>query len=233
MEDHQALEVASPLPTRPYFRDVGGCRSGRTRTPTGDLGWSVTLFSEADARVVQAETVRNLHQEVWGPGDWEEGTEHCLTRLDRLQGSVVLDLGCGVGRLAVPIADEHPNWRIIAVDTDPEMIATAPRRINIDYRAVVDGCLGLADESVDSAYSVIVFQHLPDEGVRRYLNEVRRVLRPRGWFQFQFAVGEEQADYHYQRSRGEIAVWLAQAGFQRVGTSGDVRFPTWCWVEAR
>lgn len=181
--------------------------------------------------------MRDLRYEVWSEDDWEEGISHCLGRLadlgGGLNGPVLLDLGCGIGRLADPIADTCPDWHLIAVDTDPEMIEAAPRRANIIYQVCEDGMLDLPDDLVDTAYSVLVFQHLPDSAVRRYLSEVRRVLKEDGWFLFQFVVGDEQADYHYQRSRDQVAVWCAKAGFKTVGTSGDARFPTWCWVEAR
>jgi SAM-dependent methyltransferase len=100
----------------------------------------------------------------------------------------VLEIGCGIGRLLVPLAKRVTVAH--GVDISPVMIekskeyaADAP---NVKT-ALTDGSLAhLATESLDFVFSFIVFQHIPDRApIRRYVEETARVLKPGGVFRFQ------------------------------------------------
>ena len=100
----------------------------------------------------------------------------------------VLEIGCGVGRLLVPLA--HRVAVAHGVDISPVMIgkskeyaADAP---NV-RTALTDGTFShLPDASLDFVFSFIVFQHIPERApIRRYVEEAARVLRPGGVFRFQ------------------------------------------------
>ncbi len=99
-----------------------------------------------------------------------------------------LEIGCGIGRLLVPLAPRVS--RAYGVDISPAMIekskgfiADAP---NVTTW-VTDGSLApIPDASLDFVFSYIVFQHIPDRApVRRYVEEAARVLKPGGLFRFQ------------------------------------------------
>ncbi len=96
----------------------------------------------------------------------------------------VLEIGCGIGRLARCFVDEFAQYT--GVDVSPEMIAKAqafhlPRAA---FRAVSgSGLDGIADASVDFIFSFAVFQHVPDHAaILNYFREAARVLRPGGLF---------------------------------------------------
>jgi SAM-dependent methyltransferase/drug/metabolite transporter (DMT)-like permease len=100
----------------------------------------------------------------------------------------ILEIGCGVGRLLVPLAERVAVAH--GVDISPVMIekskeyaADAP---NVKT-ALTDGSLAhFANESLDFVFSFIVFQHIPDRTpIRRYVEEAARVLKPGGVFRFQ------------------------------------------------
>lgn len=100
----------------------------------------------------------------------------------------ILEIGCGVGRLLVPLASRVAVAH--GVDISPVMIgkskeyaAGAP---NVKT-ALTDGAFShLADSSLDFVFSFIVFQHIPDRApIRRYVEEAARVLKPGGVFRFQ------------------------------------------------
>ncbi len=102
---------------------------------------------------------------------------------------VVVDLGCGVGRLTRVLAGRARS--VHAIDVSSEMLARA-RELNGHLANVVwiqgDGLSldGIGDGSVDAVFSHVVFQHIPDPTVTLgYVIEMGRVLRPGGWAAFQ------------------------------------------------
>lgn len=106
-----------------------------------------------------------------------------------LHTKVILELGCGIGRVTRYIADVFD--KVIAVDVSKNMVDKAKNRVsgNIDW-IVCDGkTLDVADNSVDIFYSYIVLQHCPQEFVRSYFKEAQRVLKSGGLFVFQLHTG--------------------------------------------
>ena len=130
----------------------------------------------------------------------ESAAKDAQALLDGLRGRVdesghVLDLGCGIGRMTAPIAQSFA--RVVGVDVSSEMIDQAKLRHsdvdNLEF-AVNDGT-GLGDfenASFDLVFSYSVLPHLPPEVVRSYFHEVNRILKPGGWFRYQFWVGPER-----------------------------------------
>ena len=112
--------------------------------------------------------------------------KHCTDR------SYVLDLGCGLGRLAIPIAQRHP-WRVSGIDVSPRMIELA-KTMHDGWRVewmVGDGrTLRVYQDSLfDAVYSMIAFQHVSREAQVGYIHEAARVLLPGGVFRFQTLEG--------------------------------------------
>ena len=99
-----------------------------------------------------------------------------------------LEIGCGIGRLLVPLAPRVT--RAYGVDISPAMIEKSKSFIADTPNVttwVTDGSLApMPDASLDFVFSYIVFQHIPDRApVRRYVEEAARVLKPGGLFRFQ------------------------------------------------
>lgn len=104
---------------------------------------------------------------------------------------VVLEIGCGIGRLTRGLAARAGE--VIALDVSPEMLARA-RDLNPgldDVRWLLgDGVslAGVGDASVDASVSVVVFQHIPDPEITLgYVRELGRVLRSGGWAALQIS----------------------------------------------
>ena len=100
-----------------------------------------------------------------------------------------IEIGCGPGRLMVPMSETF--GRIVGVDVSGEMVRLARENLAGLSNAEVRKCngsdlAGLEDESFDYCYSYAVFQHIPSaDVVWNYLREARRVLKPGGLMKVQ------------------------------------------------
>jgi SAM-dependent methyltransferase len=127
----------------------------------------------------------------WAGG--EEALNALLGALavELMPGQVVLDIGCGIGRLTRPLAREAE--RVIALDVSREMLERA-RDLNPDLDNVEwvhgDGVSlrPIPDASVDVCISHVVFRHIPDPGITLgYIREMGRVLKPGGFSAFELS----------------------------------------------
>ncbi len=99
----------------------------------------------------------------------------------RTEPKVLLDVGCGTGRLLRAARVRWPNAEFTGVDPSLGMIEMA-RRLTTGA-TFLNGFaenLPLADSSVDVVLSTISFHHWQDHGAG--VREVARVLRPGGYF---------------------------------------------------
>ncbi len=104
---------------------------------------------------------------------------------------IVVEIGCGVGRLTRAIAAR--SARVLALDVSAEMITRAQAHNsgvhNVQW-IVGDGhsLHPLSDACCDACLSHVVFQHIPDPDVTLgYVREMGRVLKPEGWAAFQLS----------------------------------------------
>ena len=111
-----------------------------------------------------------------------------LERLElvQLQPRVVLDLGAGTGHGARTLKSRYRRARVLALDSAPGMLRAAARqsrwRQRFD-RVCADALrLPLAAASIDLVFSNLMLQWC--EPLDVVLGEVRRVLRPGGFFGF-------------------------------------------------
>ncbi len=142
------------------------------------------------------------------------GARTTVDRLELQPGMQVLDIGCGPGRLTVPIARAlGPQGGVTAIDIQPQMLDRAQQRAeaagltNIDFRQVGAGEGRLEHDQYDRALLVTVLGEIPDREAA--LKEIYGALKPGGFL----SVTEVMLDPHYQ-SRG-IVLRLANAvGFR-------------------
>lgn len=114
--------------------------------------------------------------------------DFALDGIDLDPAASALEIGCGVGRLLLPLASRVAV--VQGVDISSVMIEKSKgytaNAANI-RTSVTDGTLGhVPDCSLDFVFSYIVFQHIPDRvPIRTYTEEAARVLKPGGVFRFQ------------------------------------------------
>ncbi len=104
-------------------------------------------------------------------------------------GAIVLDLGCGPGRVEKFLAPHCGT--LYAADISQEMLSLAAERLkgadNVRLQKLDGFSLRpLADDMFDFAWSVLVLQHMEKEDAFTYLRELNRVLRPGGRVFLQF-----------------------------------------------
>jgi len=144
-----------------------------------------------------------------GPGDFQgsgAGLMNDLIRFAALKpGDQVLDIGCGVGRVALPLTQFlDPAGGYVGFDISRRAVAGCRKRFarvrpdfsfvwldvrNGDYNAA--GAIAETaarfpcDEgAIDLAFAASVFSHVRMETIGRYLAEAARVLKPGGRFFF-------------------------------------------------
>jgi len=96
---------------------------------------------------------------------------------------VVLEIGCGIGRVGKLVAPLCRKW--IGCDVAANMVALASERLRglpgIEFKEISGYDLkGVADASVDVVYCTVVFMHLESWDRYNYILEAFRVLRPGG-----------------------------------------------------
>src|SRR3954453_9609069 len=123
------------------------------------------------------------------------GGEEAVSRMLEMLGveleptDVVVDIGCGIGRLTRALAARAGE--VLALDVSSEMLARAGQlNAHLDNVRWLHGdgttLAPIADSSVDACFSHVVFNHIPDPAITLgYVREMSRVLRPGGWSAFQ------------------------------------------------
>lgn len=102
-----------------------------------------------------------------------------------LQGEAVLDLGCGMGAMLVPLAKRYE--RVVGIDLSLRVLAFAAARIrarglrNVRLVKGVRGAIPLSPSTFDAVVALNVLEHLVDD-IDETLREIRRILRPGGVF---------------------------------------------------
>jgi ubiquinone/menaquinone biosynthesis C-methylase UbiE len=126
----------------------------------------------------------------------------------------VLDIGCGTGRMAIPLLDYLDNaGRYIGFDVSPDAIRWCRDHLavrntrfafvhadirNLEYNphgaiAASDFTFPCGNQSIGFAFATSVFTHLRPDDVQQYLSEISRVLKPAGTALLTFFIIDEMA----------------------------------------
>ncbi|PYK09892.1 MAG: class I SAM-dependent methyltransferase [Verrucomicrobia bacterium] len=150
---------------------------------------------------------------------------------------VVLEIGCGVGRVGRVVAPLCRKW--IGCDVASNMLSLTAERLqdlpNVELKEISGYDLtGVADASVDVVYCTVVFMHLESWDRYNYILEAFRVLRPNGrtyvdninlcaeggWkvFEVHRAMSSTNRPPHMTQNSTpqEIETYLRRAGFSKV-----------------
>ena len=111
-----------------------------------------------------------------------------VRELKRLNpNGVLVDVGCGPGYLITRISREIPNLRIVGVDISDEMIQKASANLfslglgdRVEFRKGDIKKMPFKDEAIDFIVSTFSLHHWSNP--RQSLNEIWRILKPKGQF---------------------------------------------------
>jgi ubiquinone/menaquinone biosynthesis C-methylase UbiE len=156
---------------------------------------------------------------------------HFIRKGGLLPGNRVLDIGCGIGRMAVPLTQylDFAKGRYCGIDPVAGGIQWCQQKIastytNFEFRhldiahklynpkGAINGLeltLPYEDRQFDFIIMTSVVTHLPDEEVSAYLREVERVLAPGGRLFMTAFVVDSSAQENPLNKRD------ARLGFQR------------------
>ncbi|HXC45559.1 MAG TPA: methyltransferase domain-containing protein [Solirubrobacteraceae bacterium] len=102
-----------------------------------------------------------------------------LSRLELEGDEVVLDAGCGSGRITQALIERLPRGRAIAVDQSPSMVEAARRRLGETADVRILDLLELdPDERLDAIVSTATFHWIADH--ERLFGRLHAALRPGG-----------------------------------------------------
>lgn len=101
---------------------------------------------------------------------------------------IALEIGCGPGRVSEFLARDFHG--LLALDLSKEMLKIGRERVpakNVLWLCGDGSSLApLADNSLDFAFSLGVFQQIPDPAtIADYVKDAARILKPGGWLIFQ------------------------------------------------
>lgn len=149
------------------------------------------------------------------------------------EDAYVVDVGCGSGRLAIPLS-QYLKGKYLGIDILPDLVNNARQSVGrADWRFEVTEGLSIPkeDSTVDMVCFFSVFTHLLHEQTYVYLQEAKRVLKPEGkivfsffdftipahWRVFQFNIKDIGVNSHPLNmfiSKDAIQIWVEHLGLQ-------------------
>lgn len=210
---------------------------------------------------------RGSYQEVWdgaasdkisamasvcGTNDMEDfllsGSSTAQTLLEALEirkTDTVLEIGCGVGRIGLFLAERCQKW--IGTDISEKMLGYAEENLqgipNVELVKLIQPDLGqFSPQSVDKLYCSTVFMHLDEWDRYRYICEAWRVLRPGGrcyvdninlggeigWSVFEdisrIDPAQRSAAVSKASTAEELVIYLERAGFTEIKVRSEALY---------
>jgi ubiquinone/menaquinone biosynthesis C-methylase UbiE len=180
------------------------------------------------------------------------GLERIVALLSPRADDVLLEIGCGYGRLMWHLLPFVRGGRIIGVELAEEPFAEARQLLKDrgEFDLIRNDGLTLRaipDQSITGAYAFTVLQHMTRAGARGYIREAARVLVPGGRVCLQFLcdgtterdILDEQREQSISYSAAQVCDTIERAGLrvERLDREClDATYPgsglSWLWVLA-
>jgi ubiquinone/menaquinone biosynthesis C-methylase UbiE len=141
------------------------------------------------------------------------GSAELIRRAQISPGMIVLDAGCGPGRVSLPLAKfVAPGGNVVAVDVQAEMLEVLRERMgqaDVDNLEIIQAGLGegrLPTSAFDRALMVTVLGEIPNQA--EALREIHQALKGGGIL----SITEVLPDPHFQR-RDKVRRLGEECGF--------------------
>lgn len=182
---------------------------------------------------------RTSDGEVWAvdPLAWEHTTAECVAKVLATIGhdteGTVLEIGSGVGRLTLPIAERLSAATVVGWDVSSKMTDEAERRRasakTPNARFVCGDGRNLPDGPLAAAYSLVCFQHVPVDVQRSWITQLGERLAPGARFGLQMVVGRDASPMNHHVSVPDVLDACRAAGLDATAEVGWM-FPGWVWL---
>lgn len=161
-----------------------------------------------------------------GPGDFKKIGEELVENFKELGGLQphhrLLDIGCGIGRIAIPLTKylgekgSYEGFDVVKMGIDWCQSKITPKYPNFKFKHIPlrndlynleteEGADSMQFPYGDSEFDFIVltsvFTHMQQKEVENYLKEISRVLKPNGTCFATFFVIDEKSEQHLQTTK--------------------------------
>lgn len=147
----------------------------------------------------------------------------------------IVEVGCGAGRMTqffMEITDF-----VYATDVSMEMLYRLRERLDFPSNVALirsDGLGCIPDEEADIIFSLLVFQHNPEDVVEQFFKDGARVLKPGGHYVFQLTVkdvhevmrSESGATDMVRWTKAELEELAIRYGYEMLNSLDD-QFKVW------
>lgn len=162
--------------------------------------------------------------------------------VSRIEGEMVLDLGCGTGKVGHLCLDNgFHSIHYIGIDLSGKMLGVARKDFAEEIArgeatfSQMNICeLAFRNQSIPAFSAITSFMHFPRQKLLRALREVNRVLKPRGvgWISIPSGTFEGMWEPEHKKGRVFCACWepedlemvLNEAGFEIVFDMASVDY---------
>ncbi|PSF36172.1 SAM-dependent methyltransferase [Aphanothece hegewaldii CCALA 016] len=154
----------------------------------GDLDWLAALEAESASYTVHSTIWKDTDGiSVNGDPKLRQAYHNVLKSQLSLNPQTILDLGCSVGMSTFALKENYPKAKITGLDLSPLHLSVAQYRTrerNTDLNWIHANATSIpkADQSFDLVSSFLMFHEIPQITAKETLQEVRRILRPNGYF---------------------------------------------------
>lgn len=172
--------------------------------------------------------VRDNYQEIAGQFDVTR-KKHIWPELEKIasqikDGSSVLDVGCGNGRLLEVLENKKINY--LGVDNSEELIALAKKNYpNYDFKVIDILDLEPIERKFDFIISVAVLHHIPSQELRQQaLQQLKKIAKEQIIFSVWKMWGNQKYQKYLFKNIWQKITYQSQLDF------GDILFP---WKNSR
>ncbi len=185
----------------------------------------------------QAATLADAKAAAWPDGDDALWVDRHVRQLEAMPATGhVADIGCGWGRLALPMMARSNELHVWSVDVSALALAhlatlADDRRSHTVWTAGY-GIPGDTLPPLDGAWSVLMFQHIATATQWRYLADTAALLKPGAPLVVQFVHPADPGPLSHQLHPDTMAGWCAGLELGEVQVEADrYREHTW-WLHA-
>jgi ubiquinone/menaquinone biosynthesis C-methylase UbiE len=159
----------------------------------GNLGWLPATEVESSAYAVHSRIWKDETPPIEGDARLRQSYIDIVKEKILTEPQDILDIGCSVGMSTFALHNAYPEAKITGLDLSPHFLAIANYNIRTKHPELLESQqikwlhstaenTGLPDNSFDFVSCFLIFHELPQDATRQILREMRRILRPNGYF---------------------------------------------------